>query len=365
MTLSLAKAAVFVGPRRPLQIVEYPIPRPEPGCALVRVACCTICRSDLHTWQGKRTGATPSILGHEIVGVVAELGNGLTHDAAGQPLAAGDRVTWTLHNCCGLCRNCRELHLPMKCEQLRKYGHDACDQPPHFRGGFAEYCLVESGTAILKLSGDLTDVVAAPANCAVATIVAGWEAAALQAGDMVLIQGAGALGCYAAAYAAWAGARCIVVTDLDSRRLDFATRFGATHCINVRDLAAEEIVKQLQGVTGMRCFDSVLELAGDPSAFSFGLSALRVGGIYIEIGCSFPNALVEIDLSTILWNRLTIRGIHNYDFRHLSRAIHFLCEAQTRFPFHEVVGAAYPLSSINEAMQTANSGAALRVAITP
>ncbi|MCA9259941.1 MAG: alcohol dehydrogenase catalytic domain-containing protein, partial [Planctomycetales bacterium] len=226
MSATFAKAAVMTKAGSDMEIQEFRLPATPPGAALVRVACCTICRSDLHTWLGRRPGPAPAILGHEIVGTIAELGEGLAHDSVGRPLRLGDRVTWTLHSSCGSCRNCRELQLPMKCVSLRKYGHDSCLEPPHLRGGFAEYCLVDAGSPLIRLPDHVSDRVAAPANCAIATIVAGWEAAGLRPGARVLIQGAGALGCYAAAYAAHAGAAQIIISDVREDRLQYASRFG-------------------------------------------------------------------------------------------------------------------------------------------
>jgi threonine dehydrogenase-like Zn-dependent dehydrogenase len=118
----------------------------------------------------------------------------------------------------------------MKCRQLRKYGHDSCASPPHFVGGFAEYCYLTPGTCVVQVPDSLPDAVAAPANCALATVIAAWEAAHLAAGERVLILGAGALGLYAAAWAADAGCREILVTDGLEHRLTMArTWTWATH----------------------------------------------------------------------------------------------------------------------------------------
>ena len=126
---------------------------------------------------------------------IIEVTPGSLADATG--LKVGDRITWTIMDNCGKCYYCREKGLMMKCLDLKKYGHDSCAAPPHFLGGFAEYCYVMPGTCIIKVPDGLSDEVVASANCALATVVAGWEAAQLQPGDNVLIQGAGTLGIYA------------------------------------------------------------------------------------------------------------------------------------------------------------------------
>ena len=346
-----------------LELREYPLPTPHGQEALVRVRCCTICRSDLHTWLGNRSGPLPVILGHEIAGEIVALDGALTHDVANQPLAIGDRVTWTLHSSCGSCYYCREQQLSMKCLQLRKYGHDNCDQPPHLQGGFAEYCFIDGGTALLKLPDNIPYRCAAPLNCAAATVAAGLDAAELKAGQNVLIQGAGGLGCYAAAFATLSGARRIIVTDLNAARLEMARQFGATDTIDCSQIGPAEVTERIRAGTGGFGVDCALEVAGVPAIVPAGLAALRKGGRYIEIGCSYPQANVNIDMSTILWNLLTLRGVHNYDVRHLSRAVQLVSQSIERFPYEQFVSQTYRLDEINEALHAAEVNPVGRVAI--
>ncbi len=357
------RAAVMTAAGRDLELREYPVPVPGVREALVRVRCCTICRSDLHTWQGQRPSPLPIILGHEITGEIVSLGAGLTHDFANQALSIGDRVTWTLHSCCGTCYYCSDLHLSMKCLQLRKYGHDRCDVAPHLQGGFAEYCLIDAGTSLIKLPDNIPDSCAAPLNCAAATVVAGWEAAELKPGDNVLIQGAGGLGCYAAAFAKLAGARHIIATDVNADRLKVIQQFGATHTIDCSSLKDDELVATSSRANQRFRADCAAELAGVPSAIPTGLAALRKGGRYIEIGCSFPRANVDIDMSLILWNLLTLRGVHNYDVRHLQRALQLVSSSMDQFPIASFVSRSFKLDQINEALRYAESNSSGRVAI--
>ena len=87
-----ALAATFVGPNQPFVMQDYPLEPPGPGQILVRITMATICRSDIHSWEGKRHNPTPSILGHEIIGVVDEIGDGVGPDLRGEALSVGDRV---------------------------------------------------------------------------------------------------------------------------------------------------------------------------------------------------------------------------------------------------------------------------------
>jgi alcohol dehydrogenase len=360
-----AKAAVMTAAGQDLEIIKYPLPRLAPGCILVKVTCCTICGSDVHSWTGRRAAPTPMILGHEIVGQIVELGAGVTHDSGDRPLQIGDRITWTIMDNCGKCYYCREKELMMKCRHIKKYGHDNCDDPPHFIGGFAEYCYITPGTCVIRVPDTLSDEEVAPANCALATVVAGWEAAGVKPFENVLIQGAGALGFYAAALAKHYGCRKIIVTDILDHRLDFIKAFGATDAINVGAMSDKEIVQTVQKMTDGFGVDCAMEVAGIPALIPTGLKCLRTGGRYVEIGNSAPGANFTYDACDIVWRRLTLKGIHNYDARHLQAGVDLLAMTREQFPFKDIVTHRVSLEDINAGMRLADSGNAIRVAVCP
>jgi putative phosphonate catabolism associated alcohol dehydrogenase len=360
-----AKAAVMTTQKEDLEILEYPLPQVEDGCILVKITCCTICGSDVHSWSGRRSSPTPIILGHEIVGEIAELGKGVTHDSGDRPLSVGDRITWTIMDNCGKCYYCREKGLMMKCRYLKKYGHDSCAEPPHFSGGFAEYCYITPGTCVIKVPDELTDEEVAPANCALATVVAAWEAIELKPFENVLIQGAGPLGIYAAALAKHYGCRRIIVTDVLNERLVFVKEFGATDVINPSEMDDSSFIGMVKELTGGFGVDAAMEVAGVPALIPVGLRSLRIGGRYVEVGCSFPNATITYDVSDLVWRRLTLKGIHNYDTKHLQMGVDFLVATKNQFPFKKIVSHRVGLSSINDGLRIAHAGEAIRVAVIP
>ena len=130
-----ARMAVFHGAGKPFEIREYPVPEPEPGALLVRVALANVCGSDLHYWRGeldyvKMGRPLPLNTGHEHVGRVARLGPGVTTDSAGQPLAVGDRVPGRAFPC----TSTSSLRCPRSCEQYSKPGGlRARSEHPHCR----------------------------------------------------------------------------------------------------------------------------------------------------------------------------------------------------------------------------------------
>src|ERR1043165_1066492 len=228
------RAVIFESTDRPLKIEQFPVADPKGAEVLVRTVCCSLCSSDLHTHAGRRQGPTPTVLGHEIIGRIEAFGPDAPRtDFRGTPLAPGDRVTWTVAASCGTCFFCKE-DLPQKCDHLFKYGHEQMSPQSPFVGGLAEYVLLKPGTASLRVPDQLSDALAAPANCATATV-----AAVLRCGGVaniarrtVLIFGAGVLGLTACAMARSAGARSVLVCDPDAERRARGADFGATHGVS-------------------------------------------------------------------------------------------------------------------------------------
>ena len=148
-----AKASVLEQFEAPLKLREFPLPsKLEPGAALVRTEMAGICGTDVHLWKGQLPISLPVILGHETVGRIEQLGDGLERDWTGQALEAGDRVTWTSATSCGECYYCVEKRQPTRCPQRRAYGIGyRCDQPPHLLGGYAEFHCLRPRANIFKI----------------------------------------------------------------------------------------------------------------------------------------------------------------------------------------------------------------------
>ena len=338
----VARAAVYDAPNAPFLIREYPLRTAEPGEVLVRVAMSTICRSDIHSYEGRRPNPTPCILGHEIIGVIEELGAAVGRDLRGDRLAVGDRITWTEYFVAGSSFYRDVLDMPQKSPGLRKYGHDRADEDPHFTGGFAEYCYILPGTGILKLPTNLADEEAAPLNCGVATMVSVTEAAAIGMGDTVVIQGLGLLGLYGAAVAKSRGARLVIGLDNVPARLEVARRFGADITFNIAGTTIDELAGAVRTACRPDGADVVIEVCGVPDAIPAGLRMLRAGGRYTVAGFVNPNADVTIDANVLVRQCVTLRGIHNYHPRHLVQALSFVVANRGRFPFADIVDALLP-----------------------
>jgi putative phosphonate catabolism associated alcohol dehydrogenase len=360
-----AKAAVYEAPNTPFVLKEYPLRPAKSGEVLVRVTMSTICRSDIHSYEGHRPNPCPGILGHEIIGIIEEIGADIKNDMRGDPLKIGDRITWSEYFFDGDCYYREVLDMPQKCNGVRKYGHDLATEDPHFLGGFAEYCYILPGTWILKLPDELSDEEATPLNCGVATMASVTEAAEIGLGDAVVIQGLGLLGLYGAAMAKARGARCVIGLDAVASRLEVAKKFGADHVIDISRGSPKSVIDEVRKLCRPDGADAVIEVCGVPDVIPHGLQMLRVGGRYVLGGLVNPNANVTIDANVLLRRWITMRGIHNYHPRHLIQALDFVMANRKRFPFKEIVDSKFALKDLDTAFKKASERTVLRAAIVP
>ncbi|MEM5528790.1 L-threonine 3-dehydrogenase [Gammaproteobacteria bacterium AS21] len=270
------------------------VPIPEMGIndVKIRVLKTAICGTDLHIYNwdswAEKTIAVPMVIGHEFVGEIVEVGANVN---AFQP---GEIVSGEGHVVCGLCRNCMagRRHL---CAHTSGIGVNR-------QGAFAEYVVLPMAN-VWEHRPDIDLDTAAmfdPFGNAVHT--------ALQFdlfSEDVLITGAGPIGCMAAAVCKQAGARHIVVTDLNPKRLAMAKAMGATRVVN----AKEESLTQVQHELGMtEGFDVGLEMSGSPVAFNDMIKNMCHGGKISLLG--IPSEERATDWNTVIFNMLTIKGIY-------------------------------------------------------
>jgi threonine 3-dehydrogenase len=358
-----SRAALFLAAGQPLELRELDVPRPEAGEALIRIECCTICGSDLHTLSGAREEPTPSILGHEILGVVEEVGDPPPSDLDGHPLQPGDRVTWAVFVACGECDRCRQ-GWPQKCRSLAKYGHALAEGREALCGGLAERLLLRAGSSVVRLDSEIPDTVICPVSCATATVAAACRVGGPLAEQRILILGAGMLGLTAAAFAKSNGAARVAVCDVDPGRLRRAADFGADHAVPWQP-DFEELQRGIRSVAEFDAFDLVLELSGAPEAVEAACRLGDVGGRIVLVGSVKKSRPAEIDPERVVRQWLSIRGVHNYAPEDLRAGVEFLTRCGPRFPFEELVPRAFSLSDVNQAIEFAQRERPVRVAIRP
>ncbi len=349
------RAAVFEGLPGRLTIQSCPVSDLAPGEILVEVIGCTLCGSDLHTVEGRRQVAVPTVLGHEIVGRIAAMADAEAWDLSGSPLAIGDPIVWAIVASCGSCPQCQQ-GLPQKCSHGVKYGHERATGRRIFTGGLADICLLAPGTAIVKLPADMPLAVACPAGCATATIAAALEPAGDLTGRTVAVFGLGLLGLTACGMARAAGAAEVIAIDPLPDRRARAAAFGATVAVEPGFLAAHPAAGRI---------DLSVEVSGAPRAIAEALDHAAVGAAIHLVGSVAPLGSVPLDPEQVVRRLLTIRGIHNYAPRHLLTAVRFLADHGQTFPFASLVERWYPLDQVEAAFAHAVGSGAVRVGVRP
>ena len=365
-----ARLAVFHGAGKPFEVREYPVPDPEPGAILIKVALANVCGSDLHYWRGELDYAKmgrplPLNTGHEHVGRVAKLGPGVTTDSAGRPVAVGDRVAYRYFFPCGRCRACLRQRTK-SCPVRQANWLVSCEAWPHFQGGFGQYFYLRPNHAVFKLPDEITDEMAAGVNCAYTQVYAGLDLVGLRAGQIVVIQGAGGLGVYACAVAREMGAACVIVIDGVDERLELARRFGAHEIVDLREHATPEArVKRVKALTDGWGGDIVMELVGNPKVVDEGLRMTAPEGTYLEIGNINIGWKAEFDPAWIVFGNRKILGLAHYEAEHLRGALDLMHRTLTRYPWEKVVSHKFPLEAINDAFVQQDQGHVTRAAIVP
>lgn len=259
------KAAVVTSFSAPIEIHDVPVPEPGPGQVLVRIEASGLCHTDIHAahgdWPVKPT--LPFVPGHEGVGIVEALGEGVTNRSIGDRVA----LPWLGH-ACGHCHYC-VTGWETLCEQQQNTGYS-------IDGGLAEYAVADA-TYVVPVPEGLMPIDAAPLTCAGVTTYKAVKVAHVQPTERVAIFGIGGLGHLALQYAKIVGATVIAV-DVEESKLDLATELGADHVVNAAEVDPVAAIEALGGA------DVAIVLAVLPSVFEQAFTSLRRGGRLVCVG---------------------------------------------------------------------------------
>ncbi len=321
-----------------LELRRVPVPEPGPGEVLIKVHKTAICGTDVHIYDWTPWSAEhvkpPMVIGHEYVGEIAALGAGVTG------LTLGMRVSGEGHITCGHCRNCHTGNIQW-CKNTKSVGVDR-------DGAFAEYvCIPEKNVIIIdpQLDEDVVAFFDAFGNATHTALMFNLV------GEDVLITGAGPIGVIACGICKYAGARRVVITDMNEYRLDLARKMGADAAVNVAKEDLQEVMKQQGLVEG---FDVGLEMSGSGAAFKQLLSVMRNGGKVSLLGLG--NGPISLDMNLIIGKGLTLQGIYGRKMDNWHQMSYMV---QGGLDLHPVITHRFHYTEFEkgfEAMHSGNSG---------
>ena len=339
------RAAVFHGAESGLSIEEVPTPSPGPGEAVVRVAGCGMCHTDLHYLDhGVPTFKPPPIiLGHEAAGTVAAVGEGVTD------WSEGARVLIPAVLSCGRCRFCR-MGRENLCERLEMLGN-------HIDGAYAEYVAVNASELVavpeeipLEKASVIADAVSTPYHAVK-------HRGRVRTGDTVAVVGCGGVGLNIVQCAAAAGGRVIAI-DLNEERLEIARTLGAEETINPEGV--ERIDKHVRKLTGGGV-DVAFEAIGQPKTIEMAFSLLRKGARLCVIGFSHEPATIPV--GKLMFFELELvgsLGCGGGDYPEIVELVR-----QGKLQLDPVVSGTIPLEEIEEGFDRLRRGEGVRWVVTP
>ncbi len=329
--------AVVIHAPKDLRIDGFPDPGPGAGEVRVKIAAGGICGSDLHYYHHGGFGTVriqqPMALGHEISGVIATVGGGVSQ------LEPGMRVAVNPSQPCGVCIHCRE-GMRNQCLDMRFMG--SAMRMPHVQGGFRESVTVDASQAI-PIIDCLSLGEAAMAEPLAVCLHAGKQAGALL-GKRVLVTGCGPIGALMVVVARYAGASEVVVTDIADAPLAVACKLGASHAVN----SATEASMLDPYRAGKGVFDILFEASGNQAALRSALDLLRPGGIVVQLGLGGE---VTLPLNTVVTKELQLRGTFRFD-PEFELALHLM--GKGLIDVKPLITASLPFSSAVDAFELAS-----------
>jgi L-iditol 2-dehydrogenase len=336
----MMKAAMFYGPENG-KVEEVPVPVAGPGELVIKNQVALTCGTDVKTYvRGYPLFKPPYGFGHEAAGVVAQVGEGVVG------FQVGDRVV--AHNSapCNVCFYCKQGQ------------HSMCDHITFNQGAFAEYekipaAIVKQNVFHIPDTMDFADAaLVEPFSCA----VYGIDQIGIEAGDTVVVNGAGPIGLMFVRLAHYRGAR-VIATDLSDERLALAENMGAAVTINPGQAGnAVEIVRS--HTENQRGVDVAIEAVGQTELWEKTINMARKGGKVLLFGGTKAGTAVSIDANLLHYSQLTIKGVFHTTPRHVQIAFDLIKNGM--ITARDFVGNRYPLDEIEKAILSHKSGKVIK-----
>ncbi len=344
------KAYLYYGPGD-FRLEEVPTPKVGRGEVLVRVVACAVCGTDLRIYRsGHRKVTPPHIIGHEVAGVVEEVGEGV------EEYRKGERVLLVTEVGCNKCRWCIEGRKNL-CPDMRAFGY-------YYPGGFAEYLKIPSEAVeqsnLIPFSESLTFEEASlvePLSCC----VNGQDYLDIGIGEDVVIIGVGPIGLLHLKLARSKGAGRIILVDISSERLKLAEKFSPDHII---DASQEDPREKVKEITGGKGADVVIVACSSPQAQGEALGMVGVRGrVSFFGGLPRDKSRVTLDTNIIHYQEVSVFGAYSSSHQHYHRALRMVEEG--RIQLKDIITHTYPLEGLKDAFKTLGEGKAIKAVIKP
>jgi S-(hydroxymethyl)glutathione dehydrogenase/alcohol dehydrogenase len=355
----VVKAAVFDGTGPSLTIEDIPVPTPRRGEILLKVAACGVCHTDLHVLKSEVAFPVPAVLGHEVSGVVEEVGEGVEN------VAVGDRVVCSFIMPCGECRHCARGKEDL-CEKFFAFNrlkgtlydgdsrlarHDGTPLAMYSMGGLAEYCVVPASDAFAVPDGVGLEQVSI-LGCSSFTALGAMNNAQLSLGDRIAVIAAGGVGSSIVQFASAAGVSQIIAVDIDDDKLAAVAALGATHTVNS---ATADVVAEVKALTDGHGVDVAFEALGNARTFATAMDILDDGGRAVVVGIAPAGTVGEVDLARMVRRKLEIHGSYGAKARTDMPALLRMVEGGIVSP-EQVITRRYSLDRVDEAYQALARG---------
>ncbi|AUZ33845.1 alcohol dehydrogenase [Arthrobacter sp. PGP41] len=356
------KAAVWDGEGARLNVESIPTPEPQKDEALVKIAACGVCHSDLHVMKGEVAFPSPAVLGHEISGTIVAIGEGTFHSER----AVGDRVVGAFIMPCTKCDSCskgRDDLCELFFQENRLHGNlfdgtsrlrrsDNSRLSMYSMAGMAEYAVVPL-SALASVPDELPLEEAAVLGCAAFTAFgAVTRSARLEAGESVAIVAVGGVGSSLIQVAKFAGAAPIIAIDISDAKLAAAKSLGADFTINS---GTEDAVEAVRRLTGGRGANVAFEALGHPATFAQAISLLSEGGRMVAVGIAAGAQTASVPITPLVRRGQSIVG--SFGARTRSDLPLVVDMAKTGgYALDQVVTRKYPLADVQKAFTAMEKG---------
>ena len=365
-TNRLSKAAVLTTDRRGVEIWEREVPSPARGCVLIKVLRAGVCGTDVHLLNGDQPPPQSVVLGHEGLGRIIELGEGVTTDHASNPITLGDIVYWNPIRPCNACYDCTISEDFTACTKGTFWS--PANQPEVW-ASYTELATLLPNNSFYRIDPSVPLDCFIAMGCALPTILQALDhLGGIPSGSTVVVQGAGPVGLAAVMMATLAQAKHIICIEGVDTRLQRAKDFGATLLVDMQkpELSTREKRRSyIDSMVGDREVGLVIECSGNAAAFEEGIQLLARSGKYLLVGTWAGSSTVPFSPFQVVQKALTVVGSTFASPKHYYRAARIVEANHERFPFAQCVTHKYGLCDVKEALRAVGAGEVVKAVIIP